>query len=39
MLKQIGIEEFLNYSEDLPEQLGLVSVEEKELIEAYIKRL
>jgi 3-hydroxyacyl-CoA dehydrogenase len=39
MLKQIGVEEFLSFSEKLPKQLGLVSVEEKELIEAYIKRL
>ena len=39
MLKQIGIEDFLNFSEKLPSQLGLVSIEEKELIEDYIKRL
>jgi len=39
MLKQIGIGEFLRFSEKIPEQLGLVSIEEKELIEAYIKRM
>jgi 3-hydroxyacyl-CoA dehydrogenase len=39
ILKQIGVEDFLNFSEKLPTQLGLVSDEEKELIETYIKRL
>jgi enoyl-CoA hydratase/3-hydroxyacyl-CoA dehydrogenase len=39
MLKQIGIEEFLSFSEKLPKPLGLVSFDEVELIEAYVKRM
>ena len=39
ILKQIGVDEFLAMSEKLPEQLGLISAEDKELVEAYIKSL
>ena len=38
ILKQFGMDDFLAISEKLPVQLGLVSAEEKELVEAYIKQ-
>jgi 3-hydroxybutyryl-CoA dehydrogenase len=39
ILNEIGIDEFFDISEQLPEQLDLVSAEDKKLVEAYIKRL
>ena len=39
LLKQIGVDEFLAFSEKLPEQLNLISAEENELVEGYISHL
>jgi 3-hydroxyacyl-CoA dehydrogenase len=38
LLKRIGVDNFLTLSAELPEQLKLISTEDKELVEAYVKR-
>jgi 3-hydroxybutyryl-CoA dehydrogenase len=39
LLKQIGVDNFLAISAKLPEQLKLISTEDKELVEAYVTQI